>query len=93
MRAAISGQKSRRGRRRTVTRFSWRHRPAGKLRALAAIGAKRATAAPHIPTLIEAGVPGYTVTSWYGLLAPAATPQAVVGRLKANSARSCAAPT
>lgn len=60
------------------------HIAAGRLRALAVTGAKRATAAPHIPTLIEAGVPGYTVMSWYGLLAPAGTPQAVVGRLNSE---------
>ncbi|MFN7085375.1 MAG: tripartite tricarboxylate transporter substrate binding protein [Burkholderiales bacterium] len=57
------------------------HIAAGRLRALAVTGAKRATAAPDIPTLIEAGVAGYTVASWYGMLAPAGTPQAVVGRL------------
>ena len=57
------------------------HIAAGRLRALAVTGAKRATAAPHIPTLIEAGVPGYTVMSWYGMLAPAGTPQAIISRL------------
>ena len=51
---------------------------------LAVTGVKRATAAPQIPTLIEAGVPGYTVMSWYGMLAPAGTPQAVVGRLNSE---------
>jgi len=60
------------------------HIAAGRMRALAVTGAKRATAAPHIPTLIEAGVPGYTVMSWYGMLAPAGTPQAVVGRLNSE---------
>jgi len=57
------------------------HIAVGRLRALAVTGAKRATAAPQIPTLVEAGVPGYTVMSWYGMLAPAGTPQAVVARL------------
>lgn len=60
------------------------HIAAGRMRALAVTGAKRATAAPHIPTLIEAGVPGYTVMSWYGMLAPAGTPQAVIGRLNSE---------
>jgi len=60
------------------------HVAAGRLRALAVTGAKRATAAPKIPTLIEAGVPGYSVTSWYGMFAPAGTPQAVVGRLNSE---------
>ncbi len=60
------------------------HIATGRLRALAVTGAKRATAAPLIPTLIEAGVPGYTVMSWYGMLAPAGTPQAVIGRLNSE---------
>ncbi len=57
------------------------HIASGKLRALAVTGTKRAGAAPEIPTLVEAGVPGYSVTSWYGMLAPVGTPQAVVSRL------------
>ncbi len=60
------------------------HIAVGRLRALAVTGAKRATAAPHIPTLVEAGVPGYAVMSWYGMLAPAGTPQAVVARLNSE---------
>jgi tripartite-type tricarboxylate transporter receptor subunit TctC len=56
----------------------------GKLRALATTGPKRATATPDIPTVVESGVPGYVVTSWFGLLAPARTPQPYI--LKLNSA-------
>ncbi len=54
---------------------------AGRLRALATSGAKRTAAAPQIPTLSEAGVAGYEGSVWYGMLAPAGTPLAVVNRL------------
>ena len=54
---------------------------AGRVKALAVTGPKRATIAPDIPTVIEAGVPGFEVTGWFGLLAPARTPQAVITRL------------
>ena len=48
---------------------------AGKLRALAVSGPKRVAAMPDVPTVAEAGVPGYSALQWYGLLAPAGTPQ------------------
>jgi tripartite-type tricarboxylate transporter receptor subunit TctC len=54
---------------------------AGKLRALAVTSAHRSTMAPDIPTLAESGVPGYNVTSWYGLVVPAGTPKAIIARL------------
>ena len=54
---------------------------AGKLRALAVTGAKRSAAIPEYPTMSEAGVPGFVVESWYGLMAPAGTPQPVIERL------------
>ncbi len=57
---------------------------AGKLRALGTTGAKRAPAAPQLPTIAEAGVPGYEVSVWYGALAPAGTPSAVINRLHAE---------
>jgi tripartite-type tricarboxylate transporter receptor subunit TctC len=57
------------------------HIRTGKLRALATTGAKRAAATPDIPTVIESGVPGYVVTSWFGLLAPARTPQPHIVKL------------
>jgi len=53
----------------------------GKLRALAVTGPKPSSAAPGIPTVAEAGVPGYEVTSWYGLSLPAKTPQPIVDRM------------
>jgi len=60
------------------------HIKSGKLRALAVTGEHRAQSAPDIPTVIESGVKGYSVTSWYGLLAPARTPQAIIDRLNAE---------
>ena len=54
---------------------------AGKLRALAVTGAKRSPAASSLPTMAEAGLPGFVVESWYGLMAPAGTSDAIVARL------------
>jgi len=54
---------------------------AGKLRALAVTSAQRSPAAPDIPTMAEAGLPGCEVTSWFALVAPAKTPKAIVARL------------
>ena len=53
----------------------------GKLRALATVGAKRAGAAPELPTVAEAGVPGYAVDVWYAMFAPAAVPAPVLAKL------------
>ena len=53
----------------------------GKLRALAVTSAKRSSALPQVPTLQEAGVPNIAIGTWFGLLAPAATPKAVIARL------------
>ena len=53
----------------------------GKVRALAITSAKRSTAVPDVPTLNEAGVPGYDVAGWWGVLAPARTSPAIVGKL------------
>lgn len=54
---------------------------AGKLRALAVTGAQRSPAAPELPTVAEAGVPGYQASNWYGIAAPAKTPRAIIARL------------
>jgi tripartite-type tricarboxylate transporter receptor subunit TctC len=54
---------------------------AGRLRGLATTGPKRSSAAPDLPTVIEAGLPGYEVTAWYGVLAPTGTPRPVLERL------------
>lgn len=58
------------------------HVRAGRLRALAIATEKRAKIAPEIPTMIEAGVPGYKVTQWHGLLAPRGTPAAILDRVQ-----------
>ena len=57
------------------------HAKAGRLRTLAVTGGKRTPIAPDIPTIAESGVPGYEVTGWYGLAAPARTPKTVIERL------------
>ena len=59
------------------------HIAGGKLRAVAVTSAKRSPAWPDVPTIAEAGVPGYMAESWYGLYAPAATPAATIARLNA----------
>lgn len=56
----------------------------GKLRAIAVSGARRSDAAPQIPTMSEAGVPGFEASAWVGVLAPAGTPKAIVGRLNSD---------
>ncbi len=53
----------------------------GKLRALAQTGARRASAAPDVPTIAESGLPGYEVAGWFGLYAPAGTPRDIVMKL------------
>src|ERR1700704_4603061 len=59
---------------------------AGQLRALAVTSAERSPAFPQLPTVAEAGVPGYAVESWYGLFAPARTPADVIDRLNKSAA-------
>jgi tripartite-type tricarboxylate transporter receptor subunit TctC len=54
---------------------------AGKVRALAVTTAKRSTLVPDLPTISEAGVPGFDVNNWYGMAAPAGTPAAIIARL------------
>jgi len=65
---------------------------AGRLRALAVTGKRRAALLPEVPTLDESGVPGYEAGSWYGILAPAGTPQAVVAKLHEAIVRALAKP-
>jgi tripartite-type tricarboxylate transporter receptor subunit TctC len=65
---------------------------AGKLRALAVSSGKRVPAAPDIPTVAEAGVPGFEALSWFGLLAPARTPKGIVDKLEAETARALKSP-
>ena len=63
------------------------HVKAGKLKALATTGEKRAAALPDLPTVAEAGVPGYAAVGWFGLLAPVATPKAIVAQLGRDANR------
>ncbi len=64
------------------------HIRAGKLRAIAVTSAKRSPSFPDIPTAMESGLPGFEVTSWYGLWAPAGTPRPIVQRLHALVTRA-----
>jgi tripartite-type tricarboxylate transporter receptor subunit TctC len=63
------------------------HVKAGKLKALATTGASRPETLPDLPTVAEAGVPGYAAVGWFGLLAPAATPKDVVAGLSVDANR------
>jgi tripartite-type tricarboxylate transporter receptor subunit TctC len=60
---------------------------AGKLRALAVLARERSPALPDVPTATEAGLPDFDVTTWYGVLAPAGTPRAIVTRLNGELVR------
>jgi tripartite-type tricarboxylate transporter receptor subunit TctC len=68
------------------------HVRAGKVKALATTGSARSAVLPDVPTMAEAGVPGYEATIWLGLLAPRGTPAAVVQRLNAEVAKITANP-
>ncbi len=65
---------------------------AGKLRALAVTSKTRAAALPDVPTMVEAGVPDFEASSWFGILAPAGTPRDIVVRINAEVARWLATP-
>jgi tripartite-type tricarboxylate transporter receptor subunit TctC len=65
---------------------------AGRLRALAVTGAKRAKALPDLPTVIEAGVPGFVVNQWYALLAATGTPRSVIERLNRDTNKALTYP-
>jgi tripartite-type tricarboxylate transporter receptor subunit TctC len=60
------------------------HVKSGRLRAIAVTGAKRSPAVPDLPTIAESGVPGYDSVAWFGVLAPAGTPPAIVKKLNAE---------
>jgi tripartite-type tricarboxylate transporter receptor subunit TctC len=65
---------------------------AGKLRALAVTSLKRSAAEPNIPTVAESGVPGFDVTAWFGVSAPAKTPRAIVERLNTEFVNAIKSP-
>jgi tripartite-type tricarboxylate transporter receptor subunit TctC len=64
----------------------------GALRALAVTTLKRSSALPDVPTMVEAGMPGYDTSTWGGLLAPAGTPKDVVAKVAAEVDKALAAP-
>lgn len=68
------------------------HVKSGKLKALAVTGPRRLASAPDVPTMAEAGLPAYDLVSWYGVLAPAGTPRAVIERLNADLRRTMQSP-
>jgi tripartite-type tricarboxylate transporter receptor subunit TctC len=68
------------------------HARAGKLRALAITTGKRSEIAPELPTLAESGVPGYEFLVWWGMLAPARTPAAIVSTLNKEAVKAVQAP-
>lgn len=68
------------------------HVKSGKLRALAATSAERSAMLPDVPTVAEAGVPGYRAATWYGLIAPAGIPPAVAQRLSTEMQKIIAMP-
>jgi len=65
---------------------------AGKLRALAVSTAQRSPFAPELPTVAEAGVPGYEFSGWFGIFAPAATPKEIVNKIAAASVKAVQSP-
>jgi tripartite-type tricarboxylate transporter receptor subunit TctC len=64
----------------------------GKLRGLAVTSLKRSASAPELPTIAESGYPGFEVTIWYGLLAPAGTPPAIIRKLHLETVKALAVP-
>jgi tripartite-type tricarboxylate transporter receptor subunit TctC len=68
------------------------HITAGRLRGLGTTGPRRIPAAPDLPTIAEAGVPGYEITAWGGYMGPAGTPAPVVARLNSEINKVLALP-
>jgi tripartite-type tricarboxylate transporter receptor subunit TctC len=67
---------------------SWPHIQSGRIRALAVSTAKRPASVPDLPTVAEAGLPGYDSGVWYGVLAPAGTPRDIITRLNSEIIRA-----
>ena len=68
------------------------HIKAGKLRALATTGAERSPAFPDVPTVAQSGYPGFEASQWYGLLAPAGTPEPILARLNQEVVKAVQSP-
>ena len=69
------------------------HIRAGRLRGIAVTGPNRFAELPNVPTVVEAGIPGFVITGWFGVLAPATTPREIVGRLNAEIVKAVQHPT
>ena len=69
------------------------HAKAGRVRGLAVTGAQRSPALPELPTIAEAGVPGYEATTWTGIVAPAGVPRMIVARLNAEINHATSTPS
>ena len=69
------------------------HVRAGRVRALGVTSLKRSPAIPELPTISEAGVPGYEVTTWSGVIVPAGAPKTIVARLNAEINKALVSPT
>jgi len=68
------------------------HVKSGKLRAIAVTTPKRSPAAPEVPTMAEAGIPGFDISNWFGVFAPAGTPNEVLNKLNAEIVKALALP-
>lgn len=64
----------------------------GKVRGLATTGARRTVAAPELPTMIEAGIAGFDISTWFGFVAPAGTPRSIIDRLNGETRQMLALP-
>ena len=68
------------------------HLKAGRLRALAVTTARRSPQMPQVPSIAEAGVPGYEATLWFGIAAPKGTTKTIIAKLHKRSRRRCGIP-
>ena len=68
------------------------HIKSGKVVALGITSSKRSVAAPQIPTIAEAGLPGYELAPWHGILAPAGTPKAIIVKIHGDVVKALATP-
>jgi tripartite-type tricarboxylate transporter receptor subunit TctC len=69
------------------------HVRSGKLRGIAVTSGKRSTVVPEYPTIAESGLPGYEVVTWFGVLAPASTPNEIISRLNREIVQAVAVPS
>ncbi len=76
----------------TATGASVPHIRSGRIRAIAVSSAKRVSVLPDVPSVAESGLPGYDVDGWYGIMAPAGTPKAIVDRIYRDVAEIIAMP-